>query len=114
MQEAATGLPEHRDIDVAPIAEGILTQYGIAMMAIVQNGILAVGIVGPDLIRQKFKLRCLRPVMDACGMAMVGALYFLQEHQVYIRRTQLFPHAMQYESAVTAAEALVYVVGENA
>lgn len=111
MQQAATGPGEGRYIDVFPALERMSAQDGIAVMAGIVNGILAVNVERPGVFGEKLKLGQNRPVGDFLLMPPVLTLHFLQKHQIGIGGYQRIPDLVQHETPVADIETFMDVIG---
>ena len=76
------------------------------------NGILAVGMVRPDAVRQEFELADVRPVGDTSLVLLVMTVYFLQQNDIHLCVFQEILDSMQYKIAIIAVESFVDVVRE--
>ena len=84
------------------------------MIALPVDGVAAVGVVRPGRIRQIFEVWLLGP---GPGLTLAGTLAtvdFLQENEIRTGSRDQSAHAIEHETAVAAAVALVDVVGEYA
>ena len=81
MQQAAALEPVHRHVVVVYRLDRIARQNRIAMMPVRIHRIAAIVHFGPQRSGQKAALRFRRPVGEACRVAFVRFLHFLQEHQ---------------------------------
>ncbi len=113
VQQAAAGRFHQRYVDIVPVNKIKLAEYGIAVVALVINGVFAIGMMMPDLVGKKLELAAVRPVFVLQGMAQVLTLYFLQKQDVRIDFPQGMADFMQNETPVAGAEALVDIVGNN-
>ena len=64
VQQAAAGFLKPRQVDIAALVKRILTEYRITMMTIIINRVFTIGIMRPQIIRQKLKLGFCGPSLD--------------------------------------------------
>jgi len=81
------------------------------VMAVVVDGVAAVGDVAPHLVGEEFVLRLVGPVIEARGVAAVLTLHLLQENDVRVEQAQVVAQLVDHHAAVELREALVDVVG---
>jgi len=111
MQEAAPLAAVARDVLVLGAQDRIAAQDGVAVMAVVVDGIAAVGDVVPNLVGEEIVLRFVGPVVEARGVAAVLPQHLLQEDDVRVERAQTVAQLVDHHAAVELREALVDVVG---
>jgi hypothetical protein len=58
------------------------------MMTGLVNGVLAISVMMPDLVRKKFKLPVIRPIIKPIPGDFAFAMYFLQKDHISINITQ--------------------------
>ena len=82
IQEPALFHPVGGGIDLFGMNNGKPGQDGIPVMAVRIQGVLAIGMVGPDGIGQLFVLCLIRPVMVAGRLAGILTDHLLQENHI--------------------------------
>ena len=101
MQNAALGEPESGDVDVIGLAEWQFGQYGVAVVTMLVNGILAIGEMIPDRVRQELELIPFWPARNLGPVAVIFTDYFLQKDQVWCRLPEFTANRFQRITAVT-------------
>jgi hypothetical protein len=100
VQKAAPLETMRGDILVHPVLYRKTRQDRVAVVAVVIDGVSAVGKVGPDRIRQELVLRFRRPLLVALGVALVRAEHFLQKDDVGAERAETVPQLVDHHPAV--------------
>lgn len=113
MQKTAAGRSHVGDIDVFPSDERVFAEDGIAVVAGFIDGVLAIGVMLPDLVGEKFELTVIRPVVKPVVGDGTFAVYLLQKEHVGINITQRFLYIMQDKAAITDAESFMDVVCQD-
>jgi hypothetical protein len=97
----------HRRVDVAPGFDGIPGEERIAVMPAGIDGIPAIGVLGPDTVREDLVLMHGRPGGAGCSN-------LLQEDEIRLRGAQGCADAEEDFLPTTRAETLPGVQGQNA
>ena len=84
VQQAAAGTFKPGHIQVFPGIKRELAEDGIAVVTGIINGVFTVGLMWPELVRQKFVLGHVRPVFCSRLMTGVLAVDLLQKGQIHI------------------------------
>ena len=114
VQQAAALEAVVGDVLVGLGQDGVARQDRVAVVAVVVDGVAAVGRLLPHIAGQELVLGLARPVGVALGMAQVHALDLLQEHHVGPQQAQPVAQVVDGEPPVELGEALVDVVGADA
>ena len=91
VQQPSTLVAPYGYIDIVVARYGKLGQHRIAMMPIGVDRVTTICKLRPDGICEKLVLACGRPFRQMCGMTVVGAQYFLQEHDIGVSRPDGLP-----------------------
>ena len=114
MQQPALLEAVRGDVLVVPVLDRKARQDRVAVVAVVVDRVAAVGEIAPHGVGEELVLRLDRPVVAvARGVAVVGALHFLQEHDVGAERAQAVAQLVDHEPPVEERKPLVDVVGDD-
>ncbi|HBX35931.1 MAG TPA: hypothetical protein DEG76_00915, partial [Pseudohongiella sp.] len=109
VQEATLREVYKRGVNVIPADKGQFTQNGIAVVTVLLNCVLAVGVMRPDSICQELHLRLVGPVSQTFAMQGMVANNFLEEHQVGITGAKMVADMRQHQAFGTHAESFVNI-----
>ncbi len=101
------------NVDVVELGKRQLRENGIAMVAVVIDGVLAVGIVLPDGVGEKFKLIAFRPAIYGLSVAMILPDDFLQKAYIAAGITKILANAFQSEAAIPHGKAFMNIQCED-
>ncbi len=111
VKHAATLQGMVRDVLVLGAQDRVAAEDGVAVVAVVVDGVAPVGEVRPHLVGEKFVLRLVGPVLETRGVAAVLPLHFLEEDDVRAEELQMIAQLVDHHAAVELRKALVDVVG---
>ena len=83
-----------------PGLERHFAEYGVAMVAMLVDGILAIGVVRPDRVGKEFQLIALRPAWNLAGQLTMLADHFLKKHHACLAVSETIAYVFQGEAAL--------------
>ena len=111
MQYPALGEAQGGDIDIVERRKRQFTQDGIAVVAVLIDRVLAIGIVIPDGVGKILKLIGFWPAIDCFPVTFVLTDNFLQKDHVAACFTEAIADAIQCESSVSGRKTFVNIEG---
>ena len=111
VKNTAAGVGLAGNIDIFPESERVLAEDGVTVVALPVDGILAVGIVGPEPVGQVLEVG---NVGKTAALALVAAGFpvdLLEKDDIGVLLLEQLPHPAQHEALVAGIKTLVDVVG---
>ena len=113
VQETALREAQHRGVDVVPAHEWELAEDGVAVVTVLIDRILAIGVVCPDGVGEVLQLGLRRPARHLFLVFAVGAHHLLQKHNVGSTVAQALADLAEYQSLRPEGETLVDIETED-
>ena len=112
VEDTALGKIEQGYVEVMPMFEWNLAEDRIAVVAMLVNCVLAVSMMSPDRIGEKFKLITLGPVGDFAGKMLMFTHNLLQKHHACLAVSKTIAYVFKGKPPLGGAESLMDVQGK--
>ena len=114
MEQPALFEAVRRDVLVVPSLYGKAREDGVAVVAVVVDGVAAVSEIAPHRVGEELVLGLDRPVVAvARGLAVAVTLYFLEKNDVGAQHAQAVAQLVDHQAPVEKREPFVDVVRDD-